>query len=441
MSLVPTKKGEIEFEAAVLDQIESISKRYGVEMERISMGRAFRKLIENLHDKYGPAAVLIDEYDKPILDAMGDAGSAARYRELLREFYIQVKGNDKYIRFVFITGITKFSKMGVFSGLNNLEDISMNAGYSTMLGYTEKELADYFGGYIGETARYMGLSEDELLGGMKQYYDGFSFDGEHQLYNPFSTLLFFKNRAFKNFWFESGTPSFLAKFMKDKKLTVDEFRGMNVSGDFASSPGEIESASPAGFLYQAGYLSLRPGTSGDFSLDYPNREVLVSMSALLSENILGSSSDAYNSSALLRQALLGGDAPGVIEELNRLLASIPYDDYAAAAKRTVKLRGFDMGAGEWLYRSTLLSYLTGVGLDVEAEPHSSMGRADLRIKFKNRVWVIEIKIARLGDDAAKLADEAMGQIMSKGYGARYENPALLAIVIDDGKRSITEYRA
>jgi hypothetical protein len=441
MSAASAKNGLDEFNAAILDQLEWTASKYNVRFERTSPGRAFSKLLRDLCQAAGHVAVLIDEYDKPVLDFIDEPETASKIRDALRDFYIQIKASDEYTRFVFLTGISKFSKTGVFSGMNNLEDISMHARHSAMLGYTEEELRHYFGGHISETSQAMGIPEEELLTRMRDYYDGFSFDGDTRLYIPFSTLMFFSAKRFGNFWFDSGTPSFIAKFMKDRKLTVDEFRGMNVSLGFASSPGEIESASPAGFLYQSGYLTLRPGTSDDYFLDYPNREVLVSMSALQTAAFLGSKELSEVSASHMKTALADGSADILVREFNRLLAKIPYDDYAPASSDIFEARHPEASFGEWLYRSALLSCLHGAGVSVEAELHGHRGRPDIVAEHGGRAWVLEFKIRRKGGDAGKLADEALEQIKSKGYGERYENPILLGLAIDDEKRGITEYRA
>jgi hypothetical protein len=297
-----------------------------------------------------------------------------------------------------------------------------------------------FDGYLDKTSVELELSRDELIAKIRDYYDGFSFDGKHRLYNPFSTLNFFDEPRFRNYWFESGTPEFIARYMKDRRLTVEEFRGVEVSRDFASSPGEIENATATSFLYQSGYLTLRPGRTLDYSLDYPNREVFVAMSSLLTANILGVA-EVNNSQACFKQALLDKDASGVVAEFNRLLEAIPYDDYTGAAQKTVRSHRPEMDAGEWLYRSTLLSYLHGMGLDVEAELHSGRGRADMRVRFRDRVWVMELKVARGEAETKKSADEAMKQIVEMGYANRYEEAILLALAIDDERRCITEFRA
>jgi hypothetical protein len=403
---------------------------------------ALGELIAVIAKKEGNSiVVLIDEYDKPILDFVAQPEKAEEIRFTLQNFYAQIKAADESLRFVFITGISKFSKIGIFSAMNNLIDISMQRRYATMLGYTEEEVVSNFGGYIEKAAAARGEGEEELLTRMRDYYDGFSFDGTTRLYNPFSTLNFFNDPEFRNYWFESGTPSFLMRYMKDKKLTVEQFRGLNVSRDFASAPGEIETATAASFLYQSGYLSLRPGAVDDYTLDYPNHEVLTALSSLLAENILGDRSEAEGSRSFLRQCLADGDAEGVVSEFNRLLAAIPYDDYAGAARSAIRTRRLNMDAGEWLYRSTLLSYLYGMGLDVEAEPHTVRGRADMKVKFRGYVWVIELKVARGESATRKAAEGAMAQIVGKGYIDRYRgNTVLLALAIDDECRSITQYR-
>ena len=229
--------------------------------------------------------------------------------------------------------------------------------------------------------------------------------------------------------------------MKDRKLTVEQFRGFSVSRDFASAPGEIETAAAASFLYQSGYLSLRAEGVDDYTLDYPNYEVLAAMSSLLAENIFGDRGEVESSRSFLRQCLADGDAEGVVSEFNRLLAAIPYDDYAGAARSAVRTRRLNMDAGEWLYRSTLLSYLYGMGLDVEAEPHTARGRADIRVKFRGYVWVIELKVTRGEPETQKAAEGAMEQIVEKGYTDRYRgNAVLLALAIDDECRRITQYK-
>ncbi|GHV34011.1 ATPase AAA [Synergistales bacterium] len=434
MSLTVTDEGRDEFYESTLDIVETCAERYDLSLERTSPSRMFDKLIRELYKKHGSVVVLVDEYDKPMLDVLHSPDKVEEMRNILRNMYIRIKGKDQEIRFAFITGISKFSKVGVFSALNNLRDISMSDDYATMLGYNEEELLANFGCHIDAAASDMKISKEELISKIRDYYDGFSFDGEARLYNPFSTLCFLSDRKFSNYWFESGTPSFIARYMKDKKLTVEQFRGYEVSRDFAFAPGEIETATAASFLYQSGYLSLRPGVLNDFSLDYPNHEVLTAMSYLLVGNIFGNDMELNDAMNHFRECLVTQNAKGVQGEFNKLLSKIPYDDYAKAAANAVP-RGGD--AREWIYRSTMLSYVYGIGLDVEAEVHGNKGRADMVVKFRGHIWVMEFKMTKHFASAAECAAAALNQIKEKGYADAFGEAMLLGLAIDDNERQIT----
>jgi hypothetical protein len=434
MSFTVATEGRDKFYESTLAMMDLSAKRYGVSLKSDHPAIAFSGLIDELYRKHGSVVVLIDEYDKPILDLLQSPDKAEEMRNSLHDIYIRVKAMDSELRFVFLTGISKFSKVGVFSALNNLQDISTDKAYATMLGYTEEELLENFGDYINATSRALEASSKELISKVRDYYDGFSFDGKTRLYNPFSTLNFFAKQEFGNFWFESGTPSFIARYMKDKKLTVEEFRGYEVPRDFAFAPGEIETATAASFLYQSGYLSLRPGVFNDFSLDYPNHEVLVAMSSLLVLNIFGNNTEVYDSMNCLREYLLTQDAKGVQNEFNKLLARIPYDDYTKAAQSRVGRNG---DAREWIYRSTLLSYIYGLGLDVEAELHGNKGRPDMVVKFRGHIWVMELKMTKHYANAVECAADALNQIKEKGYADAFDEAMLMGLAIDDNERQIT----
>ncbi|SHF35666.1 Predicted AAA-ATPase, partial [Marinitoga hydrogenitolerans DSM 16785] len=209
-----------EFIDSLNEKIEKLYKKYEIPKIENNLPTKFGHLIEELNAKYKEKVViLIDEYESPILEHINDKKKAEDFRAFLREFYKKVKTKDEYIKFVFITGITKFTKTGVFSALNNLNDISLDTDYSQMFGYTQNELEEYFKDYIKETAKRFDITKEELLKEMKKYYNGFSFDGEHYVYNPFSILKFFQKKKFQNYWFESGSPSFLSKYIEDKKIT------------------------------------------------------------------------------------------------------------------------------------------------------------------------------------------------------------------------------
>jgi len=262
----------------------------------------------------------------------------------------------------------------------------------------------------------------------------------HKVYCPFSVLNFFQSGEFGNFWTESGSPRLIADYVKGRNLTVEQFRGMQVSLKFARDPGEIETAPPESFLYQAGYLTLRERNGDVFSLDYPNAEVLDSMSELVYNNMINHGGDFIDLRTPLLKALSDNKTELVIHTLNRLLAGIPYDDYAKAAEQAVLYSDVEITTQEWLYRSTILAFLRGCGILTFGEMHSSQGRSDLLVIYNGVPWVIEIKVTRNDDNAAK-AQEAMKQINDRQYDGPYKNAKKFAIAIDEGKRQIGEWIA
>jgi hypothetical protein len=404
-----------------------------------SAGDLFSDLIINLYKKHNEkVVVLIDEYDKPYIDYIDDPAEAEKVRNILANLYIQVKANDEYIRFVLLTGISKFAKLGVFSKLNNLSDISLHDDYAALCGITHEELLQNFPDYLELTAEKMKITTEELVDKMEDFYDGFSFNGIVKLYNPYSTLRFFEDKVFKNYWFDGGTSEMLATYIKNKDLTVEQFRNAQVSVDFVQNPGEMDSTPPEGFLYQGGFLTLREGIINDYSLDYPNKEVLNSMSRLLSGKFL--KLDYHELTNLLYFGLANKDFQKITDTLNSLLASVPYDDYSKALQQKIIIQGFTFPVQEWLYRSTIFAFMRGCGLVVQAEMHTNKGRADLVINYRGQIFIFELKVAYSGENAAEKADAAFRQIFEKNYNASYPNAICAGMAIDDRKRQITEYR-
>ena len=312
MSGLTTNEGGTALRASMLRQIKENSRRLVVDFEDSAPGDAFSSLMKRAAEKYETGAVvLVGEYDSPILRFLHLPERAREIRETLHDFYMQIKSADASLRFVFITGISKFSKMGIFSALNNLKDISMKDEYATMLGYTEGELLSYFDGYIDQAGARLGKNRDETISQIRDYYDGFSFDGENRLYNPFSTLNFFDDAKFRNYWFESGTPSALVEYVKRHDLEVESFRGLRTDDEF-TAVAEIENASPESFLYQSGYLSVLKREERELVLDYPNMEVLSSVAKLF---LYGKFNFPSSGSVSLdmEKAASKGDAEGIVK--------------------------------------------------------------------------------------------------------------------------------
>ena len=402
------------------------------------------KLIVNTAKKYDRKVVfLLDEYDKPYTDFVNDPVMAPKVRKLLRSYYSQIKANDKHISFIFITGISKFTKMGVFSTLNNITDISLLEEYGEICGLTEEEIINYFPDYLEETANKFEMTTEALIKKMKEYYNGFCFDsgGKHRLYNPYSILRFFFAQMFSNYWIESGTSSMFVDYLKSNKVSVEQFRHYQVSDDFFNNATEIEKATPDSFLFQTGYLSLREGTNEMLALDYPNTEVLESLSSLVSKYVLKDNSDDFT---YCRSDLISGmldiDYKLVVSALNRLLASIPYDDFSAAAVKNISDNRYEMKPQEWLYRSNIIAFLRGCGVVVVAEMHTNLGRADLVIAHKGKIWVIELKVAYEGENPEKKAQKAYRQMINKQYADPFPDAVSIAMVIDDTVRQITHFK-
>jgi hypothetical protein len=401
---------------------------------------------------------------------------------------------DQDLHFVFITGVTKFSRMGVFSALNNLVDISLSPEFASFVGFTHAEISDYFNPFIKETAAALQMSEPELLKGLQDYYDGFSFDGLTRLYNPFSTLNFFQDKKFKSFWMESGSNALIREMLKDKGLMVEQFRGLKVGEDFAAAPGEIEKTPSEGFLYQAGYLTLRKDleSRSSYYLDYPNFEVLSSMSRLFIDMVFDSELEAYGFTSELKKHVEKGDVTEILNQFMRLYATITYDDHTAIRrlnlslsiannlraevtrqiidsvgaipvakltrrmKMAIKDNDFEMAENilghlinasdrprevrlklsESFYRANLQSYLLGAGVKVVSELHNNLGRSDLIIDHSGRHYVIEIKVVEKSEEAEKAAEKAINQIIDRGYDAPYPDPILLGLAISEEERNI-----
>ena len=270
------------------------------------------RTIHKLYKQRGSIAVLIDEYDKPILYNLSDVRKANEMREVLRSFYTVLKSCDEYLRFVLITGISKFSKMGVFSAMNNLEDISMDRSCGDIAGYTQSELEYYFSDWLKATSADMGITNDELIERLRDYYDGFCFDGYTRLYNPFSILQCLKKGEFRNYWYESGSPSFIVEWMSEYQiLAPEEYRYIVINSNDFISAQEIEQADAASFLYQSGYLTIEKKEEQLLTLDYPNREVKNSLSSMYLKLIYRVEGYALLGNQIWK-ALRQGDIPEIV---------------------------------------------------------------------------------------------------------------------------------
>ena len=406
-----------ELKSALIDYLGDIIDDYNLNIQLINnSGRLLSKIIKELYKKFGKVVVLIDEYDKPMTDNIDNLEKANEMRELLRPFYSILKGRDE-VKFVMFTGVSKFSKAGVFSGLNNLSDISMSENYGDIVGYTQQELEDNFVDWLEKNGQKMSLSREELLNKIKKHYDGFSFDGKVRVYNPFSVLNFFSEGRFRNYWYVSGLPSFLGKYFKKHGITnPDKFRHIEVESTFVDEH-EIESSTCESFLYQAGYLTIEKWeTKGDkeiLTLDYPNLEVLGSISSLYLKDIYHIENYLPLGNALWNaiKNLKDGDVEEIVSIFNSVLEKIPYND-------------FPQNQNEAYYRSLFVVLLRGgAGVSSFQESYTKDGRSDLIIPFDDKIIIIEFKFANTSKEVDK--KKAEGQEQVKRYAESYKNELIV----------------
>ncbi len=394
---------KLGLEEALLFQLKKMSARYNIELPTNSIALQFADLLQQLHEKYGKVVLLIDEYDKPIIDFLEKHTfeKAKANREILRSFYSVLKSSDDHLRLVFITGISKFAQVSIFSNLNNLNDITFNKRYATLTGYTQKELEHYFEDHLQEVETALAVSRQEVLDGMREWYNGYSWDGIQRVYNPFGVLRFFSVQHFTNFWFSSGSPRFLI----DQMRKVDFFEVENIHANNTTFERfDIENLDLTSILFQTGYLTVKELDlwSGDMILDYPNKEVRQSMYLFLIDDLAKNAhrTDTGLTIRNLKQAFEAADLVQVREILNSLLADLPSEVFEKKS--------------EGLYHGLLHVVFKFLGMHIESEVHSARGRADAVVQTASEVFIFEFKFN-------KTASEALAQIREKGYADKYRN--------------------
>ncbi|MDE2928383.1 MAG: AAA family ATPase [Acidobacteriota bacterium] len=409
-------------EANLMEQLDAAERRAGVVAHYATAAGRFASLIEALHRQAGhPVAVLIDEYDKPILDALEAPETARANRDFLRGLYAVVKDRDAHIRFSFITGVSKFSKASLFSGLNNLQDITLDRRYSAICGYTESDLDTVF------APELPGLDRKEI----RDWYNGYSWLGQEKIYNPFDILLLFDSRRFGAYWFETGTPTFLVETLFKRRVSALALDDMVGSGDLLSTFDVDEMATEA-LLFQTGYLTIT-GTEdlgGEllYRLGYPNREVRQSLNRSLLRHLVRDSSRQMANSVRLYRLLEANDFSGLEKLFHAFFASIPYDWYT----------NNDIADYEGYYAKVVYSYFAALGLDITVEDSSSHGRLDMAVRFNGNVYLLEFKVVEFEPEGG-----AMAQLKSKRYADKYRGSGqpiyLIAVEFSKESRNLAAF--
>ena len=384
----------------VMDQLQILEEESSVVGRHDTSPARFRHLIRALHQRAGrPVAILVDEYDKPILDALDSPEVARANRDFLRGLYAVVKDCDAHIRFSFITGVSKFSKVSLFSGLNNLTDLTLEPGYSAICGYTDADLDTVF------APELPGLNRDQV----RDWYNGYSWGGADKVYNPFDILLLFRNHEFAAHWFETGTPTFLVDTLFRRRVSSLALHSMVSSAELLST-FDVDDMPTEALLFQTGYLTIvRPEPRGGemfYRLGYPNREVRQSLNRSLLNRMTGDASRRVAHSARLYDLLLANDFTGLSALFESFFASIPHQWYT----------NNDIANYEGFYASVFYSYFAGLGLDVVVEDSSSHGRLDMALRFNGQVYLFEFKVVELAPAGAALA-----QLKARSYADKYRD--------------------
>ncbi|CCE22420.1 ATP-binding protein [Methylotuvimicrobium alcaliphilum] len=382
-------------------------QRLGVESgnQRADIPGKFTDLILKAREKYGQkVVVLVDEYDKPILDNIDYSERAAEVREGLKNIYSVLKGQDAHLQFIFMTGVSKFSKVSLFSGLNQLKDITLDENYATICGYTQQDLETAFAGHLA----------DVDWAQLKDWYNGYQFLGE-PVYNPYDILLFISgNQRYRNYGFETGNPSFLIKLFQQKAYFLPDLEQLEVSEEILDS-FDVEAIDPVTLLFQAGYLTIEKAYTGFdgqflFQLKVPNREV---RQALNSHFINGYTQTLASEKLKIQHqvfdSLNQGDLVQLQTVLQRLFAGIPWRNFTHNA----------LPESEGYYASVLYAFFASLNATIIPEDTTNRGQVDMTVILGDFIYVMEIKLDKSADYQKQTPNPALQQIQDKAYAQKY----------------------
>ncbi len=406
-----------EFKIDLGDYLQTVGEEYDLNIKGRHFKAILRNLIIALHKKFNRGVViLIDEYDKPITDFIDDPIRVEENRKILKDFYTTLKSQNDYIHKVFITGVSKFAKISVFSGMNNAKDLTLEASLNDIIGLTKADILHHFSDRISLLEAKYNRSRSEILAAIKHWYNGYSWDGVNFMYNPFSIINFFDRLEFNNFWYQSGTPTMLIKLIMERAYAgtapqkPTEYEQIQVTQTTFDS-AEVTNINIEGLLFQTGYLTIVHKDTSNLTplyvLDYPNHEVRWSFTAHILETYAQMPRRDIEPGALrLKRALQNGDKEQFMKLLKSYFALIPY-----------QLR---YKADEAYYHSLFQMVFTLIGIKMVSERSTNEGRIDGVLEFKDTVYIIEFKHKRSGT-LATLTKNALQQIEAKNYAQAFEH--------------------
>ncbi|UTC65745.1 ATP-binding protein [Treponema sp. OMZ 788] len=407
---------------------------FKIEKTEESPDGRFRNLLKQIYEKTGKQAViLIDEYDKPLLQTMWkDEALNETYRTILKGFFGVIKSADQYLRFAFLTGVTKFSKVSIFSDLNNLRDLSLLSDYSAICGISQEELEKDFQPEIKNLAEKNDLTYEETLAKLKQRYDGYLFARKGSaMYNPFSLLNVFASGEFSSYWFATGTPTFLVEYLKKAYYNIPDLDGNVKMNEAGLETYRADAINPLPILFQSGYLTIKDYNdfSRLFRLGFPNDEVRYGFL----DNLLPAYTPIRTDKTGLSiwefyEQIEAGDVDGFMEKLKGIISGIPYDS----------LTEKDLALREQNYQTAAYLVFALMNQFVHTEVRCATGRADCVVEFSDKVYIFEFKLTSNGT-----AEDAINQIKEKGYADKYSGSGKKVIAIgssfDEDKRTIKDW--
>ena len=415
-----------------LSRLEDI---YGKEAIEETPPKRFEGLLKRAYEKTGKQVViLVDEYDKPLLQTMGvNEALNEQYRNELKAFYSVIKTCDEYIRFAFLTGVTKFSKISIFSDLNNLRDISLEKHYAGICGITQKELETNFQPEIQVLADSQDLTYQETLTALQQWYDGYCFAPAGEgMYNPFSLLNAFAKERFGSYWFETGTPTFLVNYLKEAHYFIPDLDGQVVLTESELQTYRAIAQEPFPILFQSGYLTIKEYIKEArlYRLGFPNDEVRYGFL----ENLLPAYApvpfgETGKSVWQFVEDVRKGNVNGFMERMQSLIAGVSYDNFSS---KELKLR-------EQNYQTAVYLIFKLMGQFVQTEVHCAMGRADCVVQTADSIYIFEFKLSGTGT-----AENAIAQIQKQNYAEKYKTDGKKIVLIgagfDEATRTIRDWK-
>ena len=405
---------------------------YSIDCEYKSPDSAFAYIIQSLYEKFNKKVViLIDEYDKPLIATLENEELNNAYRVTLKAFYSVIKSLNGFIHLSFLTGVTKFSKVSIFSDLNNLDDISFDEKYSSLCGITEEELKNNFSNEVEILANKYEKPKEEMIDILKKKYDGYRFSKkEERIYNPFSLCLAFDKRELGDYWFESGTPTFMVHLFEQKVFALPDLEGNIKLSARSIDTYRLNYSNVAPLLFQAGYLTIKDYDRelDMYVLGYPNMEVKYAFIECLMEVYTSVRKDV--SGSFMIDQFLGsmrdGDIDRVLTLTKALMASIPYD---SLPEDKLFLR-------EQNYQTAIYLIFALMGQYVKTEVHSSQGRSDVEVETQDSIYIFEFKMGGKPQDAIVQIKEAG---YADKYGANNKSIFLVGATISRNKRTLGKW--